>query len=252
MPLLPATLRIIAQVETLSNRPVHISEDATLDTLAKITIARGDAPFHLLRYKPTGSMPPDYFIAYQCGFVVRLYQAPPEKRFDVGSNEEGKRRMTEALSDEKFPREMRDMCDFLLTGLITQLRSYPIGLRVDHWLLESYPELRDLQKRGTQVQLEQNIEAIKMAKKGLFPPKLVKANLTMNAAFALYWSRAWNDASLALPYKAAGFIDQGSKLLAVWDRVSQDAACDMDLIDEWAFNLGLKGWYARVPHILNP
>jgi hypothetical protein len=252
MPLLPFTQSIIALVENLSDRPVHVSEDANLDTLARITIARGDAPLHLLKYKPSGSMPPDYFIAYQCGFVIRLYQAPPEKRFEIATDAEGKRRMTEALRDSKVPREMGNVCEYLLSGLVTQLRSCPVGLRVDEWLSESYPDLRDLQRRGVRTQLEQNVEAIATAKSGMFPRKVLDANLSMNAAFALYWSRAWADPSLTLPYKAAGLLDKGASLLDIWDRMSHDPAFDIELIDEWAFQLGLKGWYARVPHEMSP
>jgi hypothetical protein len=38
---------------------------------------------HLLRYKPGGDTPPDYGIVYQCGHVLRLSAAPPDRRFDI-------------------------------------------------------------------------------------------------------------------------------------------------------------------------
>ncbi len=252
MPLKQSTQRIIDLAVKLTDRPVHIAEDPSLQTLAKITIARGDAPMHILRYKPSGSIPPDYFIAYQCGFVIRLYMAPSEKRFDVGWNSEGNRRMDEALSELRIPGEMRGMGKHLLNGLITQLRMYPVGLRIDQWLFESYPDLRELQKTGAHVQLEQNIEAIKMANSAMFPRKIVDANLSMNAAFAMFWSKRWNDPSLILPFKAAGLLEGGMRLLAISEKISEDSASDMDLIDEWAFELGLNGWYDRIPYKLNP
>lgn len=252
MALLQATQNIIDLVERLSNRPVHISEDASLKTLATMITARGDAPMHMIRYQPRGSSPPDYFIAYQCGFVVRLYMAPPDKRFDVGSTPEGKRRIDDALLDQRIPREMRGMGDYLLTSLVTQLRTYPVGLRVDEWLFEFYPDLRDLQKTGIQVQLEQNVESIKMAKSGMFPRKVLNANLAMNAAFAHFWSRKWNQESLTVPWKAAGLLEAGKRLIAILDGISDNSASDMELIDAWASELGLKGWYGCTPYVLNP
>ena len=206
MPLLNSTKQIIELVETLSKRPVHIAEDPTIKTLATMVTARGDGPMHFIRYQPRGSSAPDYFIAYQCGFVVRLFTAPPDKRFDVGSTPEGKRRIDDALLDQRIPREMRGMGDYLLASLITQLRTYPVGLRVDQWIQENYPELTNLQKIGIQTQLDQNVASIRASNGGMFPRKVVKANLSMNAAFALFWSRKWNQESLLGPGRPLVFL----------------------------------------------
>jgi len=251
MGLLPATQRIVEEVERLTNRPVRIQEDNTLKVLAQMTVARGDAPLHLLRYKASGATLPDYLISSQCGFVVRLFQAPPEKRFEYGPGPDGKRKLDELLADRKFAPAVRTMGDFLLQGLMTQLRSIPIGLRVDEWLLASYPELRDLQVAGVTAQLEENVQAIPLGSKGIFPAKVYKANVSMNAAFAAFWAKKWSDSSITLPYKAAGLLEDGLGLLKIYDRVSADAAHDPDLVEQWAFDLGLKNWYALIPYQLN-
>jgi len=78
MSLLPSTQSIVECLEALSQRPVHIIETAALETMADIKIARGNQPFHLLRYRPTSSTPPDYLIAYQCGLTLRVFELPPE------------------------------------------------------------------------------------------------------------------------------------------------------------------------------
>ena len=248
MSLLPSTQSIVERLEALSQRPVHITEDAALQTLADMKIARGDQPFHLLRYKPTGSTPPDYLIAYQCGLALRVFEAPPERRFDLASSDAGRKKLGELLLDPKIPAIVRSMTDNLLHGLLTQLRSYPVGLRVDAWLLANYPDLRELQVRGARAQLLENVEGLKAGASGYFPPKLYRANMAMNAAFAAFWSRLWNEPPLTLPYKAAGVLDRGESLLKICERIAADAANDRELIDEWAFDLGIKGWYQFVPH----
>ena len=251
MGLLPATQRIVAEVERLTNRPVRIEEDQSLKVMAQMTVARGDMPLHQLRYKPTGTNPPDYFVASQCGYVIRLYQAPPDKRFEYGPGPDGRRKLNELLMDREIPPAVREMGDFLFQGLVTQLRSIPLGLRVDEWLLAQFAELHDLQVTGVKAQLEENVQVIPLGAKGVFPAKLYKANISMNAAFAAFWARKWSDNSITLPYKAAGLLDEGLGLLKIYDRVPADAAHDPELVEQWAFDLGLKGWYALVPHQLN-
>jgi hypothetical protein len=78
----PETQQIIAEVERLSGRPVYVEEDAELKTLAQVTPARGVSPAHFVRYQP-GNPAADYLVAYQLGFVTRLFSCPPEQRFDL-------------------------------------------------------------------------------------------------------------------------------------------------------------------------
>src|ERR1043166_133120 len=144
MSLLPETKSLLEQVERLTNRPVDITEDPTLNTLANMQIARGNAPLHQLRYKPMGTNKPDYYIAYQCGFVIRLLSTPGGKCFDLGVSEKASVKMDELLADRSLPPEVRGMKDHFLDGILTQLRSIPIGLRVDQWLMDSYPNLKEL------------------------------------------------------------------------------------------------------------
>jgi hypothetical protein len=250
MALLSATQKIIERVEHLTNRPVHIQEDDSLRVLAHIRVARGDAPLHLLRYKPAGTTPPDYLIAFQCGFVIRLFEAPPERRINHGPHETGRREIDAMLSAPRY-EPIRSMAGQLLEGLVTQLLSVPIGLRVDDWLLTDYPELSELQAVGIRTQLEQGLQAVAIGSKGMFPTELWKINGLMNAASAAFWSRKWNDVGLSLPYKAAGLLDGGLSLLEIFDQVSTDPAQDPDLVEQWAVALGLNGWYVRTPYRLN-
>jgi hypothetical protein len=55
--------------------------DDELPVLTTMQTARGGAAFHVIRYR-TSNDPLDYLIAYQAGFLLRLFQNPPERRFD--------------------------------------------------------------------------------------------------------------------------------------------------------------------------
>ncbi len=49
MPLHPEAQQLIQQVEELSGRMVHVTEDPDLKVMATISTARGTAPAHFLR-----------------------------------------------------------------------------------------------------------------------------------------------------------------------------------------------------------
>ena len=70
------TRQIIALVEDMSGFPVLVQEEASLQTPADVQMARGSAAAHTISYRPSPGSPPDYLIAYQCGFILRHF-APP-------------------------------------------------------------------------------------------------------------------------------------------------------------------------------
>lgn len=247
MSLLPCTRRIIEQVERVTNRPVVVREDVGLKVLADIKIARGDDAVHLVRYKAGGGVSPDYYIVYQCGHLLRFYSAPPEKRFETAARPEASQKLADEMLKNRIPSQAQGLGEMLLGGLITQLRSIPVGFRIEDWITSTFPELADQQRCAVQNQLTQNLETIRIAASPMIPRLVSKASVTMNAAFALFWARKWGDTSLTIPYKSAGYLDLAMKLIGIIDRTPDDASSDVQLIDEWAFELKLKGWYEAIP-----
>ena len=75
---------IIERVESLSGRPVEFRPDSTLTLRATLQIARGGAPTHVLRYRTTNE-PLDYWVAYQAGFALPLFELPATERFDFAA-----------------------------------------------------------------------------------------------------------------------------------------------------------------------
>lgn len=123
MPFSPETQQIIAEVERLSGRPVHVEEDASLKTLAQVTPARGVSPAHFVRYQP-GNPAADYLVAYKLGFVARLFSCPPEQRFDLISTPEEDR---VAVAELGLTGVGEPLTTFLRSSLLTQLRTCPVS-----------------------------------------------------------------------------------------------------------------------------
>ena len=85
MALLPETRLIVDQVEQITERPIRFAEDAALPVIANLRIARNGADEHVLTLQPGGESL-DYVVAYQCGYVLRLYETPPDQRVDFAAS----------------------------------------------------------------------------------------------------------------------------------------------------------------------
>jgi len=118
---------------------------------------------------------------------------------------------------------------------------------VDGWLLSEYPELAPEQKTSANRQLQENLQVLRPDMKKIAPPKVYNANAAMNAAFALFWSRLWDDTKLVTPYTATGHAGAGERLIALLESVPADPDHDRDLIDAWGTQLNLTDWYEFLP-----
>jgi hypothetical protein len=199
---------------------------------------------------------PDYLICYQCGFILRLFAVPAAGRVDLASTAEGRQVVQRLLTASdgpgkklKLPPEtIETLRDQLFDGLMTQLRSIPIGFRVDSWIMREYPELLQLQRDMVMRQIKDNLAALSPDLKKIAPKKIYQCNVSMNAAFADFWAKRFSDPSFSVPYKAAGFLKTGQELLVILEEIPDDPSADRDLIDAWMDRLNLDGWYQWVPY----
>ena len=72
---------LVSQLEQLSGRSVQFMRVESLPVLATIKIARDGAAYHILQYRPSNT-PLDYFISQQVSIVIRMFEQPPDKRYD--------------------------------------------------------------------------------------------------------------------------------------------------------------------------
>ena len=253
-----ATRDILELVENSSGYPVYVEPNPEITTPSSMRMARGTQPFHLVSYRPTaGDQPPDYQIAVQCGYILRHFAAPPEDRFDIAPSGKGQReieRMVDVTSPALrqsgvsagvaavFRQQLHD-------GLVVQLRSIPVGLRIDEWLIQSYPELRPLQKEAVGAQLVEAAGALQSDIRAITPGRVYRASTGMNAAFAAFWARFLDDPSITQPYTKAGLDSLARDLLHIYDDTGDEPSQDRELVDAWAHCLGVAGWYDWVPYL---
>lgn len=245
-----ATQRIIGELEEFTGKPVNLVPNTALPVSTTIKAARGSAPAHFLSYKP-GIQGLDYAVAYQCSFLLRTYQLLPEERFDFLGKEDGRESVYKSLGGlngtlkaYNLPAAaVRTMTDQVFDGIMTQIRSLPVGMRVDAWLRETYPGLNAQQELSLAAQQAQAAQGLSPQVRAMMPPTIFSANAAMNAAYALFCDRLLGRPLYGVPYRSTGFADRGQALLDLWDQMSADAAHDRALVDAWGNELGISDWY---------
>jgi hypothetical protein len=255
MALSETTRAVLRLVEQRSGIPVHVEPDPSLPgtILAKVVMARGALALHRVTYRPHSSTPPDYLICQQAGFILRLFATPPEKRFDFAPSPAGHsavERLVKAhpVAGSLPPQALPQLCGMLLDGLLSHLRSVPVGMRVDRWLANDFPELAELQKSSIVRQVQDSAATLAPKHRQVAPQKIYDATQAISAAFAAYWADQLNQPQLTLPFKSTGYFQTGQELLAIWKGVQEAAENDCALIDAWAEKLGIAGWYEWVPY----
>ena len=249
------TRELIHQLEIKSGYQVTFLEDSKLPTLAKIKIARGNLPGHILSYNPSPGFEPDYAICWQCVFAMRLFECPQNQQFQITSSLFGEARVEELIlqgigQNFQFQKNQLDsLKEQLLSGLITHLRSVPIGFRVVSWLDDHYPELNDLKQKFAEQELKSGIDSLDPIIKKVMPSIIFNSTTYINAAHATFWANHLNNPKLINPYRSVGAVAQGTKLLEMTENIPSDPIHDKDLIDNWASYLKIQDWYEWVPYL---
>ncbi|MFN2251142.1 MAG: hypothetical protein ACK2UL_04425 [Anaerolineae bacterium] len=247
----PSTLEIIELLESATGLPAQVTAVASLDTIAVVKPARGAQAAHHVMFNPMADEPPDYLICHECGIALRQYAPPPEDRVEMAPDEQGRQRVEEQLRGPKGPvhryrlddERTASLRDKLYGGMMLQLRSTPVGLRVDEWLMEHYPDLGDLQESFAMGKMADDLAILSADVRSITPPRPLMASLALNGAYAEFWSRLWGQPELVTPYRDPGSYRDARALMRSFDAAPDDPAHDTALIDEWALTLGLSGWY---------
>jgi hypothetical protein len=248
--------RVVAEVEALTGCPVEVRQDASIKKMAVLEMARGPLRVHLVRIHPSFRDHTDYLTCLECGYILRKHVVQADKRMDFAANPKGLRELQQLVfeyyANKRMPADvLRGLAEQLYQGLMTQLISIPSSMRVDAWVAETFPELLDHQKTMVRYQLQDALDSLKPDARKVAPEKITRPSLTMNAAYAQFWSRRWDDPLLVMPYRTANLSLAGNQLLEIFDAIPPEPANDVALVDAWARILKLNNIYRWVPYKLD-
>ena len=238
------TLKILQRVEELSGKSVQFMRDENLQVLSTLQMARNGAEFHILRYQPSDA-PLDYLVAYQAGFALRIFENPEEQRFDFNRTEGATSAVTRLLTGGQAlsANDLEGVPQFaerIAHWALMNLRSLPVGMRIDQWLATEYPELKDQQLVSHRLQQQQNMSALTLRHGKLTVPVVL---LSTVAAYAIFSDRLAGVTRYAIPFEAAGILEDGRNLLELLDKVPQESINDRVLVELWANTCGMSNWY---------
>jgi hypothetical protein len=247
------TRKLIAEVERQTGCRVAIVRDGTLSTMSGVSMAGPERVDHLVRIHPDAPGGVDYYAIYYCRMIQRFFENPPEERFVLGYGEKGRYRVRKLVQRTRIGRMVGEaallgVCEQLVAGLLSHLRSVPIGMRVDNWILNELPELADMQKDAIEPQLQENGRSANENIRNTVPSEVFDATMAINVAFAHFWAEKWGQPELTLSYKAAGYATTGEKLFSLFQSTPDSGRTDCALIDAWAKVLNVADWYVWVPY----
>jgi hypothetical protein len=241
--------RALDALEKLGGKPVVLRENADLPNHARIHVASATEPAHVLTYHPAASPELPYLVCFQCSLAERALRPARDERFNVASSPETYSQVQKLVRDKQTISEdmVAAYSQMITDGLGVQLRSMPIGIRVDRVLYNAQPELRDMQRVIAERQLKESVGCLSPAIKEMAPELIFNASVGMNAALALAWSRLWNEDAHVVPYRLAGYVGLGERLLAALDAIPGTPHHDRELVSSWAEILGVDRLYQIGP-----
>lgn len=242
-----------ASTQTLLDRATQVSGfgfeivyDASLTVSSSVKMAGKEGrEAHEIILRQPGLDENNYLIAWQAAFVLHQYQMPETERANLSPN----RPVLAQIKGEllalypSIPLAQRDnFAEHVIGGILSQLRSVPIGMLVDIELYRSYDELHKLQQAALIGQVVEHIGCLQMTK-AMFPEKLLRANQVMNAAQALMVATLFEMPDLFEPYRMVGMEAAAALLLDMCLNQVFDETRDQALIDYWSRTLDIEDWY---------
>ncbi len=243
-----STQSLIDQATTVSGYGFDIVYDTSLPVSSSVKMAgrEGRECHEIVLRLPSDEN--NYLIAWQAAFVLHQYQTPETERTNLQPNAAYLAKVKDELLQmhPTIPLAQRDaFTDHVLGGILTQLRSTPVGMLVDLHLHREFPELHATQRQSLINQVVENIGCLQLTPQ-MFPKIVVRANQAMNAAHALMVAELFEIPDLFEPYRTIGLEAAAAILLEPCQHQVFEGTQDRELIDSWGRNLGIDKWYQWV------
>jgi hypothetical protein len=224
---------------------VLIVDSPELNVLATIRRAGPEDSSHVLRIKGGGSRVADYLIVFQCHMALREGQGVRAVLGDKPAVRDQVISECVELHSQMPVAKARELGSFIYDGLILQLRSMGPGLLVDRWIRQHCPDLQEAQEQAISSEITNNLGALKPSIRANYPGTIYEARISMNAAYARFGGDLLGKPYLAVPYLSQGYGEKASRLitLALGDEDPAEERADRQIIDSWARELGISGWY---------
>jgi hypothetical protein len=213
---------------------------------AQMISARPEAPFHVIRVNKSKLQHADYIIATQCLFLLRIWSNPARIPVFTPAPDKVKYAIGRAATMKplnQFPAQIAEKTAIqLVQGILHQLRSAPMEIAAiaDCW--NGYEELRQNQTHAVESHLKVLSQGLAPNIRAMAPDDIWRKNATMNAAYALKWSRLCDSRVAFIPYESVGLAGEAEKLLSLVPAEKTSAAY-VAAVDAWAERFSMRTSY---------
>jgi hypothetical protein len=146
-----AVLDVAELVEEVSGKGIDFRPRPKLPVRAQSSMARHKMERHVIMFNPKERPHLSHVLAHECARILRMLATPREEWQVPASTPEtlGVARNELRREAQFLPEDLRDeMIDMWIHGLITQVTSQPVDARIEEWIADHYPGLRQEQRRS--------------------------------------------------------------------------------------------------------
>jgi hypothetical protein len=181
-----AVTDIVEQVERVSGKEIDFRPAPKLDVRARTKMARQRMARHVILFNPKEWPHLSHIIAHECARILRMLKIPPvERRVPASTPEALQAARSEVRPEAEFlPADLRDKAvDMWIHGLVTQVTSQPIDVRIEEWISENYPGLGEEQRRSLRTETRTITASISPDVKRTAPPTVFRRSHALNYAY---------------------------------------------------------------------
>jgi hypothetical protein len=244
---LPEIDTIIDQIRKISGKEIdfQIQESISADSL--VIIAREHMPCHILRMKPSQLPYRNEAIAHECGHVIRVLSASPERRLVSRSTTSNIQKATGELDQQKSnlpPDQKIQMYDTWINGLIQEVNNLPVDVRIEQWIFDTYPSLRSEQSEFLRNQARSCVQTFSKALEANTPPKVFLCNMGMVYAYLTKIGFLIGEDFEKYFGTYPEIIALGKDLLTFLETPDMGYLQDIETTNQWAKKLELTDWFS--------
>ncbi len=240
---------ILETLSMVSGKGVQAVRKPDLKSLARLRMAGPGSQAHVLFHRGDDDPLVNHVIANECGHLIRLFSAPPERRLVAVANERTRSLYREEIREDiqrlSLIHGIGELGEFLplwYESVVFQLTRMPPDIGIERWLHRTYPDLREIQRMAL---MEQQLKAAAVLARGIrrmTPRKVYDVTQAMNYAY-FRLMEPLTGVNLTAPYERSLYVLQGEELAGRADRtLRDDHEGDVELTRQWAESLALSGW----------
>ena len=177
---------IAERVEQVTGNEIDFRLKPKLRVRARTSMARESMDRHVIFFNPNQAPHLSHVLAHESARILRMHATPPEQRQVPASTPETLQTARDEIRGQAqfLPEQLQhEMIDRWIHGLITQVTSQPIDVRIEEWLFHNYPGLREEQKRSLRTETRTITANISPDVRRTTPDTIFKRSNALNYAY---------------------------------------------------------------------